>query len=521
MPPLRPADFEKSLEHFFQKWIGDWHHVGDVFGVKHSAVAALAHFGAGNGGGEQAVGDGLRVGVGKIIRLEVVDEGGLEAFVKFGERAVFGFGAHFYFAAVTDAARQRREDFGEAVGGADDVADAMAERRTPLSTPSVLVFGILRPMKFFLQLAGDIVEFERGVAAVPAEDAQRGQIAGLLVEMGKGNFALVAGFFAKGGNEQEVFGIPHGLVGFVGRLPFFHDEVTQDAAQDDDGEFLFFKFDEENAPRLAGGERAELVNLFDFDGVFILQSKFGWLVFKGEVVETACRDRPIEFGFQVADEVGELADVAELVGWHIRISVGRFILMNKKFAPIGVGKMGFDGIESRGESANGGHSEERSRPGKSHIKEFIHQPRILLVHSIEVQEKDRFEFESLYKANAENAHLGLIAQDAPARTGFDVDGIFGEGAGNGLMERGDVRFLRHKDGNGWELSPVDFKNLNDAVAEPRSQLSYVGSVFEQEGRDLLVFRFIVSRGERGRLTNGHGIQVGGNGKETRALPVGT
>jgi hypothetical protein len=134
------------------------------------------------------------------------------------------------------------------------------------------------------------------------------------MEMGEGDFALVAGFIAKGGNEQEIFGIPHGLIGFVGRLPFFYDKMAQDTAEENHREFLFLEIDEEDAPRLSGRQRTKLVNFFDFDGVFILQSEFGWPIFEGEIVETAGLHRPIEFSFQVVDEIGKLADVAELVG---------------------------------------------------------------------------------------------------------------------------------------------------------------------------------------------------------------
>lgn len=90
--------------------------------------------------------------------------------------------------------------------------------------------------------------------------------------------------------------------------------MTQDAPQDDDGKFLFLELDEEDAPRLAGCERTKLVNFFYFDGILVFQAKLGWLIFKSEVVEAARLDRPFEFRFQVVDEVGELADVAELVG---------------------------------------------------------------------------------------------------------------------------------------------------------------------------------------------------------------
>src|SRR3989338_194202 len=69
-----PAHLEEGLQHFFEERIGDGHHVGDVIGFDECAVAAFAGVGARDGGGEQAVGDGLGVGVGKTFRREVVDQ---------------------------------------------------------------------------------------------------------------------------------------------------------------------------------------------------------------------------------------------------------------------------------------------------------------------------------------------------------------------------------------------------------------------------------------------------------------
>ena len=64
--------------------------------------------------------------------------------------------------------------------------------------------------------------------------------------------------------------------------------------------------------------------LFDFDGVLVLQAEFGRLILEREVVKAARLHRPFEFAFQVADEVGELADVAELVG-HGKIMIGNVV----------------------------------------------------------------------------------------------------------------------------------------------------------------------------------------------------
>jgi hypothetical protein len=194
------------------------------------------------------------------------------------------------------------------------MAELVPKGTRPLRAPRGLVFGVGGPVQLFVQLVGNVVELERRVPAVPAEDTQCRQIAVVLVKMGKGDFARVGGFIAESRNEKKIVGVPRGLVGLFCRGAFLDDKMAQDAAQDDDGEFLFLELDEENAPRLAGRKRAELVNFLDGDGVLVFQTEFGGNIFKRNVVEAARLDRPFKFGFQIADEIGKLADGSEWVG---------------------------------------------------------------------------------------------------------------------------------------------------------------------------------------------------------------
>jgi len=124
---LAAAHAEEGLEHFLQERIRDRHHVGDVLGDERGAVASLAHLGARDGGGEQAVGDGLRVGVGEGFLGEVVDEGGLEGGEEFHQRAALGLRGEQRACGVADGSGECGHFLGETVRGANDVADAVAE----------------------------------------------------------------------------------------------------------------------------------------------------------------------------------------------------------------------------------------------------------------------------------------------------------------------------------------------------------------------------------------------------------
>jgi hypothetical protein len=58
--------------------------------------------------------------------------------------------------------------------------------------------------------------------------------------------------------------------------------VREDAPEDDNGEPLLLKLDEEDAPRLAAGQRAKLSNgRLDGGGVLVLQPEVGGVVVEG------------------------------------------------------------------------------------------------------------------------------------------------------------------------------------------------------------------------------------------------
>ena len=77
------------------------------------------------------------------------------------------------------------------------------------------------------------------------------------------------------------------------------------------GQFLGFKLDKEDAPGLAGIQRAKLVDLVDFCRVLHLDAKFSRRVFKRQFIKAIFLQRPAEFVFQIADELGEALNGAK------------------------------------------------------------------------------------------------------------------------------------------------------------------------------------------------------------------
>jgi len=304
------------LEHLAQERVGDRHQVGDVFCQQDRAIASAVHVGAGDSGGEQAVGDGLRVGVGEVRFAQVVDQGGLEGFVQAAQRAVFGFVGHQCGRRVADAARQERQPVGQRVGGADDVAQAVAEGARPLLAPGVGVVGIGGPAQLGLQGGGDVFQLERGVGAVPAQDAQRGQCARFLVEVGEGDLALAEGRSARiggaeGGDKEQVFQSPDGLVGAARAAA--GDEGVQDAAQDDDGQVFGLEFEVEDAPGLVIHQGADLFEGLDFGGVLGIEAQLSGVIIKDQVLGVVNFDGPVEFVAQVVHQGGEVRQAAEFL----------------------------------------------------------------------------------------------------------------------------------------------------------------------------------------------------------------
>lgn len=119
-------------------------------------------------------------------------------------------------------------------------------------------------------------------------------------------------------SEQKVVQVPGRAMGSVGGSAGLRDEVAQDAAEDDHGELLLFEADPEDAPRLAGDERTELLDLPSFDGVLGVEAEFLGGVLEGEFVHIIRVNGPIELIPQILDQGREGLNGAELVGVGLR-----------------------------------------------------------------------------------------------------------------------------------------------------------------------------------------------------------
>src|SRR5262245_42710847 len=122
------------------------------------------------------------------------------------------------------------------------------------------------------------------------------------MEVSEGYLTLFGGLVAKSRNEKQIAGLPSGALGLIGGGAFLDNKMAENTAEDDDGKFLFFELDEENTPRLICHQRAELLDLFDFDRSLGVQIEFFRLVVESEGVEVVRLDRPFEFIAKVFDQ---------------------------------------------------------------------------------------------------------------------------------------------------------------------------------------------------------------------------
>ncbi len=162
-----------------------------------------------------------------------------------------------------------------------------------------------------MQLVIDVVEVQAGVVAVPAEHAQRGKIVevGVFGEVGEADLPLVA--FAEGGNEQQVVRVPGGAFGAAGRRPLLEHQLAEDAAQGDNRQALGLELDEEDAPGLAGHQRAKLLDAVDLGGGLGVEAQFFRLIIEREVVEVLGVDGPIEPVAEILHQGRERLDLPE------------------------------------------------------------------------------------------------------------------------------------------------------------------------------------------------------------------
>ncbi|KFB77431.1 MAG: hypothetical protein AW06_001426 [Candidatus Accumulibacter cognatus] len=186
------AGLEETGQHLAQEGVGDRHHVDHVALVHRRAGA---RHGARYGGREQAVGDRLRVHVGKLLLVQVVDQRRLEALQQLAQFAALALARQHLQHAIADALGEFCEPQRQIGGGGDHFAVAQFEGLRPALAPGLHVGGVARPCELGLQRVGHVVQLEAGVVVVPTQHAQR-RLAGIevarrLAEVGEGELALV------------------------------------------------------------------------------------------------------------------------------------------------------------------------------------------------------------------------------------------------------------------------------------------------------------------------------------------
>ena len=182
-------------------------------------------------------------------------------------------------------------------------------------------------------------QLERRVASIPSKDAESGLIAGVLVKVGKCDFALEGPFLGERRDENQIAGVPSGALRGVGGLPLFQHEMAEDAPKNDDGQLLVLKLNKEDAPRLPADERPQLMDTLNLGRVFRFQPNFFCRVLKSQIFEVvlspAVRKRPFKVFFEKGNELVKILYRAQLVG-----SPGHTQLISIQHLRTGVTPMG-------------------------------------------------------------------------------------------------------------------------------------------------------------------------------------
>jgi len=158
-----------------------------------------------------------------------------------------------------------------------------------------------------------VIQVQVRVVAVPAQDAQRGEVThlGIVGEVSQADLAGSA--FAVGRHEQQIVQVPGRTLGAVGRGSLLENQLPQDAAQGDHGQTLRLELDEEDAPRLVGNQWAKLPDVPDLGRGFGIEPQILGLVVEGQIFERVIVDGPVEFLLQVLDQLREAPDLSQLI----------------------------------------------------------------------------------------------------------------------------------------------------------------------------------------------------------------
>lgn len=254
----------------------------------------------------EAVGEAIALTIEPALALDEVEE---EQAVEEGLGFAFDDCLRPAWMAVGDLVAEPLEDVaevGEELPGDGFLVKGAGPLGQPGSGVRAVVLGPGELGQVILQEGAQVI-----AAAPPAKGGQTGAPGLLAAKMGEGD-AFVIG---RGTEEQEVVVLP-GLEG--GTPAAVRDEAAQDLTQRGAIDLKIGELDHEDAPRLAGDERAELANDATVQPLSggVRQAQFVAGPVEGRLVSEGVAGKgPVEFIAQVGDELVEAFDGAE-VGGH-------------------------------------------------------------------------------------------------------------------------------------------------------------------------------------------------------------
>ena len=192
---------------------------------------------------------------------------------------------------------------------------AQPERGAPLLPPGLGIVLVVGPGEVVGQLPDHVVEVERRIEVVPAQDLQGREVAGRqrLGEMGERDPPLAR------------------VLGAARRRAFRDRHTSEDSAERYDWQAFRLELDEEDAPRLAGRQRTQSLDLLDLGRVTGVDPELRRGVLEGQVLEVGPAYRPVQLVAKERDQLVEAPDSAEALAevgrwgqYSVRNAGGRY-----------------------------------------------------------------------------------------------------------------------------------------------------------------------------------------------------
>jgi len=146
--PLSSSEVQEGLHQLLEERVGNRDVRSDGVG---GVVCGMRY-----SGGEQTVGDGLRIHVRKGVCGQIVDEGLLEGLHELRERPALRLNRQDCLNAIANGSGQARQPNSELLRSGDDFAVAQREGRPPLLAPACGVLVIFGPGKPLVEGVRDI-----------------------------------------------------------------------------------------------------------------------------------------------------------------------------------------------------------------------------------------------------------------------------------------------------------------------------------------------------------------------------